>query len=87
MRISLYVPRSGLNPAVGFGYAAQNIVNSLHKLGHEVRWSDPKAQVQLNFTQPQHFKLHKNRRCNCQSHVDGQNQCCETDLLLPAPRK
>ena len=61
MRISLYVPRSGLNPAVGFGYAAQNIVNSLHKLGHEVRWSDPKSQVQLNFTQPQHFKLHKNQ--------------------------
>ena len=61
MRISLYVPRSGLNPAIGFGYAAQNIVNSLHKLGHEVRWSDPKAQVQLNFTQPHLYKLHRNQ--------------------------
>lgn len=61
MRISLYIPRSGLNPAVGFGYAAQNIVNSLHELGHEVRWSDSKAQIQLNFTQPHLYKMHKNQ--------------------------
>lgn len=61
MHISLYIPRSGLNPAVGFGYAAQNIVNSLHKLGHEVKWSDPKAKIQLNFTQPHLYKFHKNQ--------------------------
>lgn len=61
MRISLYIPRSGLNPAVGFGYAAQNIVNSLHELGHEVRWSDPKSQIQLNFTQPHLYKMHRNQ--------------------------
>lgn len=59
MNISLYIPRSGLNPAVGFGYAAQNIVNSLHKLGHQVRWSDPKAKIQLNFTQPHLYKMHR----------------------------
>lgn len=59
MKISLYIPRSGLNPAVGFGYAAQHIVNSLHKLGHEVRWSDPNSQIQLNFTQPHLYKMHR----------------------------
>ena len=61
MRISLYTPRSGLNPAIGFGYAAQNIVKSLHQLGHEVRWSNAKSEIQLNFTQPHLFKFHKNQ--------------------------
>ena len=61
MRISLYIPRSGLNPAIGFGYAAQNIVKSLHQLGHEVRWSNAKSKIQLNFTQPHLFKFHKNQ--------------------------
>ncbi len=59
MNISLYIPRSGLNPAVGFGYAAQNIVKSLQSLGHIVGWSNPKAEVQLNFTQPHLYKRHK----------------------------
>lgn len=59
MHISLHTPRAGLNPAVGFGYASQHIVNSLHKLGHFVRWSDPSAPIQLNFTQPHLFKLHR----------------------------
>jgi len=61
MDISLYIPRSGLNPAVGFGYAAQHMVNSLHELGHKVTWSNPKAQVQINFTQPHLYKFHKNQ--------------------------
>lgn len=61
MHISYYTIKAGLNPAVGFGYAGQNIVKSLQKLGHTVTFADPRAQVQLNFTQPHHYKLHKNQ--------------------------
>ena len=45
----------------GYGYAGLNIVNSLKELGHEVPYSYPKAPVQLNFAQPEHFKMHKNQ--------------------------
>ena len=61
MHISYYTIKAGLNPAVGFGYAGQNIVKTLQEIGHKVTFADPNAQVQLNFTQPQHYKLHKNQ--------------------------
>lgn len=61
MHISLHLPRAGLNPAVGFGYASQHIVNSLNKLGHKVYWCDPSAPIQLNFTQPHLYKFHRNQ--------------------------
>lgn len=59
MNISYYTIKAGLNPAVGFGYAGKNIVKSLNNLGHFVKYADPKSTVQLNFTQPHHFKFHK----------------------------
>lgn len=61
MHISYYTIKAGLNPAVGFGYAGQNIVRTLQELGHKVTFSDPKAQLQINFTQPHHYKLHRNQ--------------------------
>jgi glycosyltransferase involved in cell wall biosynthesis len=61
MHISYYTIKAGLNPAVGFGYAGQNIVRTLQELGHKVDFANPKAQFQLNFTQPHHYKLHKNQ--------------------------
>ena len=45
----------------GYGYAGLNIVESLKTLGHEVPYSYPKAPVQLNFAQPEHFKLHRSQ--------------------------
>ena len=54
MLISYYTIRAGLNPAVGFGYAGQNIVKSLQQLGHTVKFADPKMDIQISFTQPQH---------------------------------
>ena len=45
----------------GYGYAGLNIVNSLKELGHEVPYSYPKAPIQLNFAQPEHFKMHRNQ--------------------------
>jgi len=59
MNISYYTIRAGLNPASGFGYAGQNVVKSLQSLGHTVTWADPKAEIQINFAQPDHFKLHR----------------------------
>ena len=38
---------------------AKNIVKSLNNLGHFVTYADPKADIQINFTQPQHFKMHR----------------------------
>ena len=61
MHISYYTIKAGLNPAVGFGYAGQNIVRTLQELGHKVDFANPKADIQLNFTQPHHYKLHKNQ--------------------------
>lgn len=61
MHISYYTIRAGLNPAVGFGYAGQHIVKSLQQIGHKVDFANPKAELQLNFTQPHHYKLHKNQ--------------------------
>jgi len=59
MKISLSIPRPGLNPATGFGYAAQNIVKSLQNLGHIVTWTNANTPLQLNFTQPHHYKMHR----------------------------
>ena len=59
MHISYYTIKAGLNPAVGFGYAGQNIVRTLQELGHKVDFANPKADFQLNFTQPHHYKLHE----------------------------
>lgn len=59
MNISYYTIQAGLNPATGFGYAGKNIVKSLNNLGHSVSFANPKSTIQLNFTQPHHFKLHR----------------------------
>ena len=61
MNISLFTVRAGLNPAVGFGYAAQHIVKSLTSLGHICTYANPKADLQINFTQPSLYKLHKSQ--------------------------
>ena len=45
----------------GYGHAGTKIVDSLKDLGHSVGFQTPKAPVQLNFSQPDYFKLHKNQ--------------------------
>lgn len=61
MQISFFTPTINLRNSNGYGYAGLNIVNSLQSLGHEVPYSYPKAPVQLNFAQPEHFKMHRNQ--------------------------
>jgi len=59
MEISFFTPTINLKNSNGYGYAGLNIVESLKSLGHEVPYSYPKAPVQLNFAQPEHFKMHR----------------------------
>lgn len=61
MYISYYSIKANLNPAVGYGYAGQHIVRSLNELGHKVQYADPRADFQINFTQPDGYKLHRNQ--------------------------
>lgn len=59
MLISFSTLRSNFNKSVGYGHAGQMIVECLNKLGHSVPYQTPKAPVQLNFSQPNHFKMHR----------------------------
>ena len=61
MQISFSTLRSNFNTSTGYGYAGSHIINSLRYLGHQTPFQDPKAPVQLNFSQPEHFKLHRNQ--------------------------
>ena len=61
MQISFFTPTINLRNSNGYGYAGLNIVNSLKSLGHDVPYSYPKAPVQLNFAQPEHFKMHRDQ--------------------------
>lgn len=45
----------------GYGHAGIKIVDSLKELGHSVGFQSPKTSVQLNFSQPDYFKLHRNQ--------------------------
>lgn len=59
MQISFSTLRSNFNKSVGYGHAAINIIDSLNKLGHDVPYQAKVAPVQLNFSQPTHFKMHR----------------------------
>lgn len=61
MNISFSTPIVNLRTNNGYGYASKNIISSLNKLGHFTPFQDPKSKLQLNFSQPSHFKLHKNQ--------------------------
>jgi len=61
MKISFSTLISNFNKAVGYGHAGQMIVESLNKLGHETPYQTKEAPVQLNFSQPVHFKMHRNQ--------------------------
>jgi len=59
MQISFFTPTINFKNSNGYGYAGSNIATSLKELGHDVPYSYPKAPVQLNFAQPEHFKMHR----------------------------
>ena len=59
MNISYSTPVVNIRGETGYGYAGRSIVNSLNLLGHFVPFQDSKSPVQLNFSQPDLFKLHR----------------------------
>lgn len=61
MQISFSTPTINMKNNNGYGYAGLNIVESLTSLGHTVPFQSSKAPVQLNFSQPDHFKMHRNQ--------------------------
>jgi len=61
MIISFSTPIINMKTNNGYGHAGTKIVDSLKDLGHSVGFQTPKAPVQLNFSQPDYFKLHKNQ--------------------------
>ncbi|NBX78015.1 glycosyltransferase family 1 protein [bacterium] len=61
MNISFSTPIVNLRSSNGYGYAGKNIVKSLNNLGYFTPFQSPKAPVQINFSQPIHYKLHKNQ--------------------------
>ncbi len=61
MNISFSTPKVNLRTANGYGHAGLKIVESLTSLGNVVPFQDAKSPVQLNFSQPTNFKLHRNQ--------------------------
>jgi len=61
MDISFSTPIINLKNNNGYGYAGLHIVNSLKELGHNVPFQNPNSPVQLNFSQPHFFKMHRNQ--------------------------
>lgn len=52
MKVSFYTVEGDIREDNGFGYAGNNIRNSLQNLGHEVSFHDDTADFQLNFCHP-----------------------------------
>jgi hypothetical protein len=61
MQISISTPIVNLKSKNGYGYALKNIVDSLNSLGHDTPFQNPKSPVQLNFSQPNYFKMHRDQ--------------------------
>lgn len=59
MNISFSTVRANFRENNGYGYASKNIIDSLKSLGHSVPFQDYRSPVQLNFSQPNHFKMHR----------------------------
>lgn len=55
MKVSFNQPYKQVKNNNGYGYAAQMCKESLARLGHDVGWMDPTADVELNFIQPDNW--------------------------------
>lgn len=59
MKISHGTRIYDMDDANGYGYATVNMLNSLQRLGYEVKPNDPTADVEIWFDQPHHWKFSK----------------------------
>lgn len=64
MHISYHSHIGGLDLSQGFGIAGYHIVMALKKMGHEVPFNDPSADIILNFTHPPMFQFHNTGQYN-----------------------
>ncbi len=58
MKISYHSHIGGLDLSQGYGTAGFGIVTALKKLGFDVPFNDPHADILLNFTQPPYYQFH-----------------------------
>lgn len=61
MEISYSTPRGNLTTANGYGHAGFKMSEALTRMGHRVTYQNPKAVIQINFSQPSIYKLHRNQ--------------------------
>ncbi len=61
MEISYSTPRSNLTTKNGYGHAGFKVAECLTKMGHRLTYQNPKAKLQINFSQPTNYKLHRNQ--------------------------
>lgn len=59
MKISHGTRINSIEESNGYGYATVNMLDSLARLGYEVKANDPTADVEVWFDQPQHWKFSK----------------------------
>jgi len=59
MEISYSTPRGNLTTSNGYGHAGFKMAESLTKMGHRLTYQNPKAKIQINFSQPTLYKLHR----------------------------
>ena len=59
MEISYSTPRGNLTTKNGYGHAGFKMAESLTKMGHRLTYQNPKAKIQINFSQPTLYKLHR----------------------------
>jgi glycosyltransferase involved in cell wall biosynthesis len=59
MEISYSTPRSNLTTKNGYGHAGFKFTEALARMGHRLTYQNPKAKLQINFSQPSLYKMHK----------------------------
>lgn len=64
VKISYHSHIGGLDLSQGYGVAGYGIVTALKKMGHEVPFNDPHADILLNFTQPTMYQFHNTGQYN-----------------------
>lgn len=82
MKISYHSHIGGLDLTQGFGIAGNHIVHALKKMGHEVPFNDPYADVLFNFTHPFMFQFHGTDQYNI-GYTPWESSAIHDEWLIP----
>lgn len=58
MNISFYTVDGNLDTTNGYGNAMYQFIRALQNEGHTIPFDDPKADIQISFCQPNHYKFY-----------------------------